>query len=455
MPTAAKRPASHSSSSSSSSSDTTRFKKQKLPTSTKGKAGDQVIHTIYLSPDSSSSAEDQEVAVPAKNGKGRQPPIETLFERYTLKPDPLPKFNQAWGTTPMPGPDGPKSYPDQPPARTSNAQTIPPLWEDRKFRFQKGARFVKTFRRGEQIPEDAPANLDQQDNLILRLIDMRPKSRKDPTPRRMPTYYMYQNGQPKNWNNRQVVKALNDRRQQAIDRITMDPPWTDFEREYLADILIDYPNASIKEITERFNWRFKGQDFAKPTAFVWDYLSVGRTIESIRHEYLISKHKYDVGEVPKRKELADRSVAGKAAGPVGMHVFGKRDKAFDHDCDDDDSDAEGDAKPQGNKKPQPVTCTRIEEVSDEDDDSTPLLSRPALAFVQTERPPLSEDDAELLDLAGYNDLQVRFSFNDSSIFGSLASYGSEEIEQFEDKSQAHEAAIARVTETESRANAVE
>lgn len=366
----------------------------------------------------------------------KQPHVTTLFVPYTHEPGPLPKFNHAWGTTPMPGPDGPMPYPNQPSARTSNAQTVPPLWENRKFRFQKGTRFVQTFRRGEQMPKDALANLDQQDNLVLCLIDMRPKSRKDPTPRRMPTYYIYQNGLPKDWNNKQVVKALNDRRQQAIDRITMDPPWTDFERDYLVDILSDHPDASIKEITERFNWRFKGQDFTKATAFSWDCLCPGRTIESVRHEYLTYKHKYDVGETPKKKETADKSVVGKAAGPSKMHMFGNRDKAFDNDSDDDESDPEGNTKSTEKKQHKRVTLVRIEEVSDEED-SGPAdeLSAPPspishlLTSMRPRQPSLDEDDEELLELAGYNDPDVRFPFDLLPSSGGHSLHAANEREQ--------------------------
>jgi hypothetical protein len=197
------------------------------------------------------------------------------------------------------------------------------------------------------MSEDAP-DLDQQDNLVIPLIDMRPKSRTESTPKRMPTFYVYENGIPKDWDNKQAIKALNDRRQQAIDRITRDPPWNDFEREYLVQILTDYPNASIKEIAERFNWRFKDQEYPKMTAFAWDYVSRGRTLESVRYEYLSAKHKYDTGEIPKKKETADTTPFAKdfakAMGGNRMNVFGKREKAMDYGSEDEDDDPESKAQ---------------------------------------------------------------------------------------------------------------
>lgn len=353
--------------------------------------------------------------------KKRLPPIETRFTPWDCELPPTPKFNPAWGTTPMPGPEGPKPHPDQPPARTSNAQTVPPLWEDRKFRFKKGSRYVQTFRRGEEVAEDAPADKDQQENLVLKLMDMRPKTRKDLTPRRVPVYYKYQNGLPKDWDNKQTIKALNDRRQQAIDRVTMDPPWTKFEREYLLQIFKEFPDASILEVTERFNWRFKDQDYAKSTAFpAWDYISIGRTIESVRFEYLTHKHKYDAGEIPNKKELADKSVAARAAGENRMWKFGKRDHTLDQgdDDDSDNSDAEGGRKSPKNK----ILVQRTVLRSDDESDGSVSPREAELPATHCEQSEYSDPDEELLALAGYNDRQVSISLltslDDNNMVGS-------------------------------------
>ncbi|KAF2689828.1 hypothetical protein K458DRAFT_95520 [Lentithecium fluviatile CBS 122367] len=420
-----KRPASDLSDSSDEGSF--QVKKQKhMVGSTNVGDGTQVTPASDSVASSASSSED-EGQIPEeppkrrtragrkKSEKKSQPPIKTLFETWDYKPKPAPKFNEWWGRKPMPGPEGPKPHPDQPVARTNNAQTIPELWEDRKFRFKKGSRFVQTFRRGEEVPEDTPARLDQQQNLVLNLIDMRPKSRKDPTPRRMATYYIYENGLPKDWDNKQTIKALNDRRQQAIDRITMDPPWTNFEREYLCSLFIDHPDASILEIAERFNWRFMDQDFTKPTGFGgWDYISKGRTTESIRHEYLTYKHKYDVGEVPHKKELADKTPAGKAAGENRMYKFGKRDKAFDNDDSDNSDNSDADDENKTPQKTEPTKAKSIRRISvhvdnfdEEDYDSNSESEEPTFVSSSTrnDQPRLSEGDEELLELAGYNDPQ--------------------------------------------------
>lgn len=277
--------------------------------------------------------------------KEKKTPIKDLFDT-NWKPNlpAKPKFNPAWGRKPMPGQDGPQPHPDQPSARTSNAQTNPPLWEDRGFRIKKGSRYVTSFRRGEKHPEGIPTLLDQTQNLVVKLIDMRPKSKKDSTPRRLPELYCYANGLPKDWDDRQAIKAINDRRQQAIDRITMDAPWSLFERKYLLSLLLEFPDASILELTERFNWRFNG-DFANSTAFEWNYVSTGRTIESVRHEYLTYKHKYDQGILPQKKDLEDKSWASKQAGPNRMHKFGKKDKTLLSSGADSDNEDTGSSIP--------------------------------------------------------------------------------------------------------------
>ncbi|KAF2243786.1 hypothetical protein BU26DRAFT_109144 [Trematosphaeria pertusa] len=355
----------------------------------------------------SESAQKQTAAAatPAAGKKkaSKNPDVKSLFTPWEPNIT-IPPFNDAWGRKPCPGQEGPKSHPDEPAARTSNAQTKTPLWEDRKWRFKKGNRYVKSFRKGEHIPDDAP-DLDQEDNLVLHLIDMRAKNRRDPTPRRTPVVYYYENGLPKDWNNKQTVKALNDRRQQAIDRITMDPPWANYERQYLASLLQEFPDASILELTERFNYRFMGNDFAKSTAFEWDYISAGRTIESVRHEYLMYKHMYDQGDAPNKKELEDKSKEGLAARKArsGIPVkdrlakFGKKDKNLDKD--DEDSDAEGDEeasdaadtpKKTPRKKAIPKKKAQQKEMDIKNGVPAP-----------TEQPEMGAEDEELLHLAGF------------------------------------------------------
>ncbi|KAF2744703.1 hypothetical protein M011DRAFT_164626 [Sporormia fimetaria CBS 119925] len=237
---------------------------------------------------------------PTKTTKKPRVPIADLFSPWNPEIT-IPPPQPHWGLIPLP-PDGqePQPHPDQPPARTSTASVIPPLWEDRKHRFIPGRYHTSftTTSTNSSPPPDAPL-LDQQDNLILHLIDMRPISANDPRPRRSPTTYHCGHGLPKSWRDAQTLKALNDRRRDAIARITCDAPWTNIERSYLCSLLSpeNFPEASIWEIAERFNARFQG-DFAESTAFACDELHKGRTIESVRGEYLMYKEDYDRGVVP-------------------------------------------------------------------------------------------------------------------------------------------------------------
>ncbi|KAF1957023.1 hypothetical protein CC80DRAFT_547736 [Byssothecium circinans] len=311
-------------------------------------------------------------------------PIGTLFDhKPTTKPTP-PKYSDAWGSKPCSGLKGANSYPDQPPARSSNAQTVPPLWEDRKYRYQKGSRFVKSFQKGVTVADDAP-DLDQEENLLIKLIDMRPRSAKDPTPRRLPTYYVYQQGKPLDWDNKQAVKAINDRRQQAIDRFTLDRNWTKAERNLLASIFHEVPDVSIKEATDRFNTHFKDRDFVSSTAFTWDNLSTGRTIESVRFEYLSNKRSYDAGEAPQRKELNDKTEEGRIAAKILEEKFGKADSALMSD-DGDESDDEVMQEPKAAQVQLKQAAMRGE--------AHVGGPEPEPAF-------FTDDEEELLQLAGY------------------------------------------------------
>jgi hypothetical protein len=240
-----------------------------------------------------------------KLSKGGKPLIGTLFEpfEYRIK---LPPPNDAWGTVPYPDEKlGPLPHQGQPSARSSNAGTIPPLWEDRGQKYQVGRYIDK---------EDGEV-IDQEDYLVTKLMNMRKTSRKDPTPRRLPVIYTYPNGKPKDWNNKQSIKCMNDRKRTAVERNACEPPWMDLEREYFAGLCIEYPNASIKEYAERLNWRFKGDFMSKTAFFEWCPTAnrklhehhPGRTLESVVHEYRTYKHLYDQGIAPQpRREASDK-----------------------------------------------------------------------------------------------------------------------------------------------------
>jgi hypothetical protein len=180
-----------------------------------------------------------------------------------------------------------------PPARSTNAQTNPPLWEDRKWEFREGRYHKAWVAKGAQEPTDPNLpDLDQNDNLTLRLMDMRPRASNDRRPKRQPVVYRYANGKPKDWHNRQTIKALNDRRREAIWRITLDTPWTDVEREYLVELCEEFPDASILEYAQRFNFRFVG-DYKEAAGMMrFHHIQAGRTLESVRNEYITYKEWY-------------------------------------------------------------------------------------------------------------------------------------------------------------------
>lgn len=275
------------------------------------------------------------VAKAKATGLTKQPPIRNAFNPWkpTIK---VPSHNPFWGIKPKTG--DPRPHAHQPSARNSDAATNPPLWEDRKFRFRRGSRHVKYFGPLKPDGADSGPDLDQEDLLVVKLIDMRPKSRRDLTPRRTPMFYAFEHGKPKDWNNMQAIKALNDRRSQAIDRVTTDSPWQTIEREYLAALLVELPNASIWELTERHNDRFMNEDYALATAFTFVDKSIGRTVESVRHEYMTYKPAYDKGEAPRGARWRnDKSIMGKALRRSGRleAAFGPTDKKLEKEWDAD------------------------------------------------------------------------------------------------------------------------
>jgi hypothetical protein len=182
------------------------------------------------------------------------------------------------------------------------------LWEDRKFPFVAG-RYHTSFGPGPTPTNPTALDLDQEENLVLRLIDMRP-IRSGPNkgaPRRQPITWHFQTGKPKDWTDvKQTIHAMNTRRRDNLRAITCDPPWTAYEREYLAQLFQDYPNASISELAERHNYLFTNNFREGPLEDTTDFslhqvsakLSTGRTTESFRHEYLTWKHVYDAGGIP-------------------------------------------------------------------------------------------------------------------------------------------------------------
>tara|TARA_R110002003_G_scaffold284_1_gene18265 strand:- start:5605 stop:7551 length:1947 start_codon:yes stop_codon:yes gene_type:complete len=358
--------------------------------------------------------------VESKPKATKNPPVKSCFEPW--KPNiTIPPKSDFWGIKPKTGDLRP--HPDQPSARESNGATNPPMWEDRKFRFKRGSRNVKYFGPIEPPNSQALPDLDQEDLLAVQLIDMRIVGKKNPVPRRQPIVYFYEHGKPKDWDNMQAIKALNDRRGQSIDRITLDDPWTPTERQYLAALLVEFPDASIWELTERHNDRFMGQDFAPSTAFGFSELSQGRTVESVRHEYVTYKASYDNGEAPSRvRWRTDKSKEGKAlhAAKKMVAIFGPPDKKLEEafDAEEDASDGEGEdgaptkapAKKATSKKPSPQKrgAKKSEKVVDQPEDEGEHRNVPDALF--TAQPKLDALDEELLELAGaYNPDEIRHS----------------------------------------------
>ena len=170
-----------------------------------------------------------------------------------------------------------------------------PLWEDRKERFKVG--------QFQQVKgSDPPRYYNQEDNMVIKLMDMRP-DRKTGLPARKPVVWTW--GTPKNWDDPRTIKTLNDRRRDAIERISHQPPWTQKEREYIRDLLYKYPMISILELAMRFNHRFKG-DYVDNISLDCDELHPGRTLEDIRAEYLTHKEDYDDLRVPTIRKTVDK-----------------------------------------------------------------------------------------------------------------------------------------------------
>ncbi|KAI4656627.1 uncharacterized protein J4E78_006517 [Alternaria triticimaculans] len=377
------------------------------------------------------TATPKEPAATEPKAKPKKPPVGEGFDSYThsIVVPPKDQWSKFWGAKPVSG--DPRPSPKQPSARESMGQTEPPMWENRGFRYKRGSRDTKhNFQVEPDNIDQLPQDKNQEDLLAIPLMDMRLKDKNELTShKREPVIYCY-NKVPKDWNDKQTVKALNDRRYQGIDRVTIDPPWSEIEREYLASLMRDNPDASIWELTELHNDRFKGKDFREATPF--GKLSDGRTVESTRYQYTSYKPCYDRGEDPPNvRWRGDPSPEAKALEASGRLVaaFGKPDKAllkeYDNTHDGNDGDDEG-GKPKKPAKKKPLNKKKsqaaVEESESEDAFGSPLVrkrhgsedsgdqERPAKKSKTkvfppyAEQPALDEDEEDLLVLAGaYND----------------------------------------------------
>ncbi|KAL1801666.1 hypothetical protein ACET3X_002008 [Alternaria dauci] len=356
----------------------------------------------------SASKESSEAIAPKAQGNKR--PVGEGFDEYKHS---IVKsaFNQFWGDKPMTGSARPA--PDQPSARASNGQTNPPLFENRGYRYKRGARYVKHhYTIDPTNMASLPLGRDQEVLLAVPLIDMR-LNRKTSVPKRLPEVYCY-GKKPKDWNCKQSIKALNDRRYQAIDRETMDAPWSEIEREHLAQLIRDDPDASILDLTERHNDRFMDKDYKESVGFAVGGLSTGRTVESVRYQYAAYKPFYDRGRVPVVRWRGDKSAQGIALTKwiVGEDKFGKPSKAEQLAHDKAHGDAEGsDDEDEGT----PNKTSKNSEESDVDD-LHPNGKRHASEELEDDERPvkytrtgegnpfagqeqLHKDDEDLIDLA--------------------------------------------------------
>ncbi|OCK88532.1 uncharacterized protein K441DRAFT_681744 [Cenococcum geophilum 1.58] len=197
-----------------------------------------------------------------------------------------PGPNDDWGTHPR---AIPHDHVCSPPARSSDAAVIPALFGNRSPRFVAG-----------QSQKIDGKIVNQAGNLTIPLADMR-IDKNTGLPRRT------------THNDKCSTKIRNDRRRKAINRVTYDVPWEQKEREYIVELLQGKPDTSMREIAERFNYRF-WSDFigggfcGHPLVEVQvdrvglDELRCGRTLECIRAEYLEHKVEYDAGIVPGMKK---------------------------------------------------------------------------------------------------------------------------------------------------------
>ncbi|CAI9637365.1 unnamed protein product [Alternaria burnsii] len=300
----------------------TTSKKSSVKASTPKKKDGKAVTSKKKGIEASDSKKGDSAIVP--EAKESKPPVGDGFTTYNHSII-IPAFNQFWGDRPVTGSDRPA--PDQPSARASNGQTNPPLFENRGYRYKRGSQMVKHhYTIDPDNMERLDANRDQEELLAVRLIDMR-LNRKTNVPKRSPYVYCY-GKRPRDWNSKQSIKALNDRRYQAIDRVTMDAPWTEIEREYLARLIREDPDASILDLAERHNDRFMGQDYKESTGFFEvGRVSIGRTVESVRYQYTAYKPFYDRGRVPVVRWRGDKSIEGIALSKHIADVFGKPSKA--------------------------------------------------------------------------------------------------------------------------------
>jgi hypothetical protein len=178
----------------------------------------------------------------------------------------------------------------QPSAKESGAEVVPPLWEDRKgdVRLQGPTRYIEDY--------------DQAHHMYLRLMDQRCDSG-SVKPRRRPIHYWYKaGGMLLDWGNSNALNDLNKGLKGAIRTNSHESAWQPDERAALARICVANGDASIWDIAVRFNDEI--YPLAEGKTEEAGYPS-GRTIESVRHEYLCYKSLYENGNTPTKATVKD------------------------------------------------------------------------------------------------------------------------------------------------------
>jgi hypothetical protein len=205
--------------------------------------------------------------------------------------EPLPELQPHWGIVPRRGGYERPSEP-QPPARDSDGGVRPPLWEDRKgaVRVKRGSRIVDGY--------------DQADHLWLPLMDVRPVSAKNQTPRRKVIGYWYPHGMPADWNDATVLNDANKALQEAIkSNSNKEAPFNPAERQTLASIFAEHPDISLLDAAELFNERAHPVTGSEEGSY-----PTGRFTESIQHEFRSYQSVYLRGEVPTASTLRESAL---------------------------------------------------------------------------------------------------------------------------------------------------